>query len=80
MAAQVAAEVETSLRMGQRANVTPIDLIRAGVEMTVAQTLQAGQQGVDVGFGFGESAKRFGIVFGGSVGHGCVSGWCVVQL
>ena len=54
----------------QGANIAPVDLVRVGVEMVVAQGLQALQHRVDLELGGHEGVEGLGTVGRAAAGHG----------
>ena len=65
--------------MVQGADITPVDLIWVGLEMVVAQGLQAIQHRVDLELGGHEGVEGLGIVGRAAGGDGVVSGVsCIV--
>ena len=60
--------------MVQGADMAPVDLVWVGLEMVIAQSLQALEHHVDLELGGHEGVEGFGVVSGGAQdGHGGVS-------
>ena len=66
--------------MVQGADMAPVDLVGVGLEMLVAQRLQAFQHRVDLELRGHEGVEGFGIVGGAAGGHGVLSGVSCIVL